>query len=36
MQEKNVVTEVKMIGWHHELNGHELGKTPGDSEDRET
>ena len=34
--EKNVVTEDEMIGWHHELNGHELGKTPGNSEDRET
>ena len=18
-----------MVGWHHELNGHEFGKTPG-------
>ena len=21
-----------MGGWHHRLNGHELGQTPGDSE----
>ena len=21
-----------MIGWHHQLNGHELGQTPGDGE----
>ena len=19
-----------MVGWHHEINGHELGQTPGD------
>ena len=24
-----------MVGWHHQLNGHEAEKTPGDSEDRE-
>ena len=23
------VTEDKMIGWHHRLNGHEFGLTPG-------
>ena len=21
-----------MVGWHHQLNGHELEKTPGDGE----
>ena len=21
-----------MVGWHHQLNGHELGQTPGDGE----
>ena len=21
-----------MVGWHHQLNGHEFGLTPGDSE----
>ena len=26
------VTEDEMVGWHHELNGHELEQTPGDSE----
>ena len=23
-----------MVGWHHQLNGHELGQTLGDSEER--
>ena len=31
-QEEKRVTEDKMVGWHHWLNGHELEKTPGDSE----
>ena len=26
------VTEDEMAGWHHQLNGHEFEKTPGDSE----
>ena len=21
-----------MVGWHHQLNGHEFGQTPGDGE----
>ena len=25
-------TEDEMVGWHHHLNGHELGQPPGDSE----
>ena len=25
-------TEDEMIGWHHQLNGHEFGQTLGDSE----
>ena len=25
-------TEIEMVGWHHELNGHESEQTPGDSE----
>ena len=25
-------TEDEMVGWHHQLNGHEYEKTPGDSE----
>ena len=27
-----VRAEDEMVGWHHQFNGHELGKTPGDSE----
>ena len=27
------MTEV--VGWHHQLNGHEFEQTPGDNEDRE-
>ena len=26
------MTEDKMVGWHHEVNGHQLGQTPGDGE----
>ena len=26
------MTEVKMVGWHHQLNGHEFEKTQEDSE----
>ena len=22
----------KMVGWHHQINGHEVEQTPGDSE----
>ena len=29
-QEKGM-TEDEMVGWHHWLNGHEFGQTPGDS-----
>ena len=31
-QEEKGVTEDKMVGWHHWLNGHEFEQTPGDSE----
>ena len=31
-QEEKGTTEVKMVGWHHRLNGHEFEQTPGDSE----
>ena len=24
-------TEDEMVGWHHQLNGHEFEQTPGDS-----
>ena len=30
-QEKGM-TEDEMVRWHHQLNGHEFGQTPGDSE----
>ena len=26
------VTEVEMIGWHQQLNGHESEQTPGESD----
>ena len=26
------MTEVETAGWHHQLNGHELEQTPGNSE----
>ena len=26
------MTEGEMVGWHHGLNGHEFGQTPGDGE----
>ena len=26
------MTEDEMVGWHHQLNGHELEQTWGDSE----
>ena len=28
------MTENKMAGWHHRLNGHEFEQTPGDGEGR--
>ena len=31
-QEEKGATQDEMIGWHHWLNGHEFGHTPGDSE----
>ena len=27
MQEEKGVTEDKMVGWHHQLDGHEFGQT---------
>ena len=30
--EENWVTEDEMVGWHHQLNGHEFEQTLGDSE----
>ena len=26
------MTEDEMLGWHHQLNGHEFEQTPGDGE----
>ena len=31
-QEEKGTTEDEMVGWHHLLEGHEFGETPGDSE----
>ena len=31
-QEEKGVPEDEMVGWHHQLNAHELEHTPGDSE----
>ena len=31
-QEKKGLTEDKMVGWHHQFNGHEFEQTLGDSE----
>ena len=31
-QEEKGATEDEMVGWHHQLNGHEFEQTPGDSE----
>ena len=30
-EEEKGTTEEEMVGWHHQLNGHELEQTPGDS-----
>ena len=35
-QEKKLMTEDEMVGWHHQLNGHELKQTLGDSEGQES
>ena len=31
-QEEKGLTEDEMVGWHHQLNGHEFEQTPGDRE----
>ena len=31
-EEKGTTTEDEMVAWHHQLNGHEFEKAPGDSE----
>ena len=30
------MTEDKMVGWHHQLNGHEFEETQGDSEGQQS
>ena len=32
MQEEERVTEDEVVGWHHQLNGHDSEQTRGDSE----
>ena len=32
-QEKGTTGD-EMVGWHHQLNGHEFEQTPGDTKDR--
>ena len=29
------MTEDEMLGWHHQLDGHEFKQAPGDSEGQE-
>ena len=31
-QEEKETTEDEMVGWHHQLNGHEFEQAPGDAE----
>ena len=35
-EQKKKATEDEMIGWHHQLNGHEFEQTPGDSGGQES
>ena len=35
MQKEKSAAEDEMVGWHHQLNGHELEQTLGDSEGQE-
>ena len=35
-QEEKGMTEEETVGWHHCLDGHELGQPPGDSEGQRT
>ena len=34
MQEEKGMMENEMVGWHHQLNGHEFEQVPEDGEDR--
>ena len=31
-QEEKGMTKGEMVGWHHQLNGHEIEQTPGNGE----
>ena len=31
-EEEKQTTEDEIVGWHYQLNGHEFGQTPGDTE----
>ena len=33
-QKEKEMTEDEMVGWHHQLNGHEFEQTPGDGKGR--
>ena len=35
-QEEKGATEDEMVGWHHQLSGHEFEQTPGDGEGQES
>ena len=34
--EEKGATEDEMVGWHHQLNGHEFEQTPGDGDEQES
>ena len=33
-QEEKGMTEDKMVGWYHQINGHEFEQAPGDGEEQ--
>ena len=35
-REEKGMTEDEMVGWHHQLNGHEFEQAPGDGEGQES
>ena len=35
-QEENGTTQDEMVGWHHQLNGHEFEQAPGDGEGQQS
>ena len=35
MQAEKGITEVEMVGWHHQLNGHKFEQAPGDMKERD-